>query len=82
MLKILDRFIIGEGADSQTEYLIHTREPRFICVVGSSDDIHDGISFSNCEDVLHSFLWLSEPPCGDEAKEIMRDAFAALARYT
>ncbi|MDH5727381.1 MAG: hypothetical protein OEZ58_00110 [Gammaproteobacteria bacterium] len=82
-----DRWVIGEGADSTIEYLIHLSEPRFICKMFTEDfddnedhDILEGITMSCDGLVLNQFIWIDEPPTGDNLHLLMADACKALDR--
>lgn len=56
-----DRWVIGEGTDSQHEYLVHLGEPRFVCKVDVDDDAKVSRVFNielEAGERLYDFVWL------------------------
>ena len=81
-----DRWIIGEGTDSQFEYMVHLGTPRFVCKVDVDDDASALLGFhlelSNGE-VLHDFVWYDAmPDTPAERQAIVDGASQALERNT
>lgn len=80
-----DRWIIGEGADSEVEYLIHLSTPRFICKMKITDDEGDtptnGLSCDlGLGEVLYDFIWLDAQPSEADMTLLMTAAGAAIER--
>ena len=79
------RWIVGDGDDGR-EYLVHTRFPRFRCVVvaeGDDYDIHadeSGVFRVNEETWLAAFHWQDRRP--DGLAHLMEEAANALERFT
>lgn len=61
-----DRWLIATDPESQRDYLIHTREPRFIARVSLEDPEADevtGITYScRSGEVLCEIVWFDPPP--------------------
>jgi hypothetical protein len=79
-----DRWIIGEGADSQFEYMVHLGAPRFACKVDVDDDAAALLGFhlelENGE-VLYDFVWFDAVPTTPAERQAIVDAAStALAR--
>lgn len=81
-----DRWIIGEGADSEVEYLVHLSTPRFICKMKITDDDADDIPMNglSCDlglgEVLYDFIWLDAQPSETDMTTLMAAAGAAIER--
>ena len=79
-----DRWVIGEGTDSQFEYLVHLGQPRFACKVDVDDDPKISKLF-NLElaagERLYDFVWLDgKAPDASEHPALIAAASAALER--
>jgi hypothetical protein len=85
-----DRWIIGDAVDTDREYVIHLSSPKFLAKFldggGADDDesdailsevsIHiDGIDF-------YDFLFIDTPPDQTELVSVLREAHAAITRYS
>ncbi|QEI06092.1 hypothetical protein FXN63_09780 [Pigmentiphaga aceris] len=81
-----DRWIIGEGTDSQFEYLVHVGAPRFICKVDVDDDASALLGFHlelDNGEILYDFVWYdAAPTTPTERQAIVDGASQALARNT
>lgn len=85
-----DRWIIGEGADGDTEYITHLSEPRFIAKYWDGDPdeapdgVFDGILTVDLGDTsFYDILWLSDPVLEEEALlKIFKVANDAITRYS
>ncbi|WP_417831727.1 hypothetical protein [Terasakiella sp.] len=85
LLMAHDEWIVGDGADTGHEYIVHTRYPRFIAKVASEQagddaDILSGITYA-CADgdqVLCEFIWSDKPPESDDLVRLLQRADAAL----
>ena len=79
-----DRWIIGEGTDSQFEYLVHLGQPRFACKVDVDDDAKVSKLFNielEAGERLYDFIWLDgQAPDPESLKALARTASAALER--
>lgn len=79
-----DRWIVGEGTDSQFEYIVHLGAPRFICKVDVDDDASALIGFHlvlEKGEVLYDFVWYDEAPGAPaERQAIIDGASQALER--
>jgi len=79
-----DRWIIGEGTDSQFEYLVHLGQPRFACKVDVDDDAKVSKVFNielEAGERLYDFVWLDgQAPDAAELKTLAHAASAALER--
>jgi hypothetical protein len=79
-----DRWIIGEGCDSQFEYLVHLGQPRFACKVDVDDDAKVSKVFNielEAGERLYDFVWLDgQAPDPEALKALAKIATAALER--
>jgi len=75
-----DRWIIGEGTDSQFEYLVHLASPRFACKVDVDDDASALLGFHlelNNGEVLYDFVWFDPAPVSPAERQAVVDAASA-----
>lgn len=75
-----DRWIIGEGTDSQFEYLVHLGEPRFVCKVDVDDDAKVSRVFNielEAGERLYDFVWLDGAAPDPSTHRALADAAAA-----
>jgi hypothetical protein len=81
-----DRWIVGEGTDSQFEYMVHLGAPRFICKVDVDDDAAALVGFHlelDNGEVLYDFVWYDAAPATPaEQQAIIDGASQALERNT
>lgn len=81
-----DRWIIGEGADSEIEYLVHLSTPRFICKMKITDDDEGDtpINGLSCDlglgELLYDFIWLDAQPSVTDMTTLLAAAGAAIER--
>lgn len=80
-----DEWILGEGCDSTSRYLVHTAAPRFACRVSLSDDVAEtyltGMMAVLADgSVLHSFVWFDVPSAELELRDLVAAAELALIR--
>lgn len=80
-----DEWILGEGCDSTSRYLVHTAVPRFVCCVSASDDVAEtyltGMMAVLADgSVLHSFVWFDVPSAEHELRDLVASAEFALIR--
>lgn len=73
---IFDRWILGEGVDSDIEYLVHLSEPRFIAKVADGVEAppSQGLTVVIGDTSFYDILWI-DPPITDE--EELRNLFRA-----
>lgn len=91
-----DRWIIGQGTDSDTEYIVHLSEPRFVAKYwdGDPDDAPDaailgsgsrfsGVSIDIDDCSFYDILWLGEPEHDERTLlKIFKAANDAITRYS
>jgi transcriptional regulator with XRE-family HTH domain len=79
VLRPADEWIHGKGTESEREYLIHTRPPRFIARLildDLSDDEHDaktlsGVTYvSEYGDTIREIHWIDPPPASASEKAL------------
>lgn len=80
-----DEWILGEGCDSSSRYLVHTAAPRFVCRVSASDDVPEHYLAGPTAElasgaVLHSFLWMEDPPPEAALRDLIAEAELAIIR--
>lgn len=78
-----DRWILGEGVDSDIEYLMHLSEPRFIAKFA------DGVPAPDASDLVvdvdditfFDILWIDQAPTAEaDLLALFRQAAAAIVR--
>lgn len=81
------RFIIGECADSCTEYVVHFEYPRFVAKFNDGNDETYVSAMSRAEVVINDCIfydiqWLDFEPDMGMQLVLMAEAEAAIERYS
>jgi len=83
-----DEWIVGGGADSSAEYIVHLIEPRFIARFDDRADpdlsLDGGLSLSVNDTEYHSVQWLDGNPGLSDVQllELFSKADDAITRYS
>lgn len=78
-----DRWIIGEGADSTTEYISHLSEPKFVAKIAEGQQSVPAselvINIGGVE--FYDIVWIDSPPKSEQdLLQLFRAAEAAIER--
>lgn len=79
-----DEWIVGRGANTYIDYIVHTHHPRFIARIADPEvdedaNVLSGVVFA-CEngEYICEMIWLDRIPVHDELVELMNRANKAL----
>ena len=63
-IKPPDEWMVGEAIDGRRQWIVHTREPRFIAeIIDDDDELNPPFEYQmSSSQWLCNFLWLDEPP--------------------
>lgn len=81
-----DKWIIGEGDVSNTEYIVHLETPRFIAKFIETDDDRDlplsnySIEIEDC--LFYDIVWIGKKPRDSDMVDIFKRANNAIDRYS
>jgi hypothetical protein len=80
-----DRWIIGQGSDSQTDYVIHMGHPRFVAKFiyeGEEGAEHDALAINIDGTVFFDMLFFEQAPKRQDGMErLLKEANDAILRF-
>jgi len=86
---VSDQWIIGEGADSITEYIMHLAEPVFVAKFWDGNECEEvppnttsGFSVAIGDCVFYDIIWFDDLPSNEEIIALFQEADDAITRIS